>query len=98
MTDGENLEDIQRKLDKAKEETKKHSLVIVHTIIGYGSKNQGTSKVHGSPLGEADGNHAKEVYGFKGDKFEVPAEVYEDTLQRTRLKEEKKHTRNGVTK
>lgn len=78
VTDGEDLEDIQEKLNEAKEETKKPALIIVHTIIGYGSKNQGTSKVHGSPLGEEDGNHAKEVYGFKGNKFEVPAEVYKD--------------------
>lgn len=78
VTDGEDLEDIQRKLDEAKEEAEKPSLIIVHTIIGYGSKNQGTSKVHGSPLGEEDGIHAKEVYGFNGNKFEVPFEVHED--------------------
>lgn len=78
VADGEDLREIQGRLDEAKAETEKPSLIIVHTIIGYGSKNQGTSKVHGSPLGEEDGNHAKEVYGFKGDKFEVPAEVYED--------------------
>lgn len=40
--------------------------------------NQGTSKEQGSSLGEEDGLHAKEVYGFKGDKFEVLSEVYED--------------------
>ena len=78
VTDGEDLEDIQRKLDEAKEEAEKPSLIIVHTIIGYGSKNQGTSKVHGSPFGEEDGIHAKEVYGFNGNKFEVPFEVHED--------------------
>lgn len=78
VADGEDLREIQASLDEAKAETEKPSLIIIHTIIGYGSKNQGTSKVHGSPLGEEDGNHAKEVYGFKGNKFEVPAEVYED--------------------
>lgn len=78
VADGENLEDIQSKLDEAKEETEKPSLIIVHTIIGYGSKNQGTNKVHGSPLGEEDGLFAKAVYGFKGNKFEVPSEIYED--------------------
>lgn len=78
IADGEDLEAIQGRLDEAKAETEKPSLIIVNTIIGYGSKHQGTSKVHGSPLGEEDGNRAKEVYGFKGDKFEVPADVYED--------------------
>ena len=78
IADGEDLEATQGRLDEAKAETEKPSLIIVNTIIGYGSKHQGTSKVHGSPLGEEDGNRAKEVYGFKGDKFEVPADVYED--------------------
>lgn len=78
VADGENLEEIQKRLDDAKTENEKPSLVVIHTIIGYGSKNQGTSKVHGSPLGEEDGNHAKEVYDFKGSKFEVPVEVYKD--------------------
>ena len=78
VADGEDLEEIQGMLDEAKVETEKPSLIIVHTIIGFGSKYQGTSKVHGSPLGEEDGNHAKEVYGFKGNKFEVPTEVYKD--------------------
>ena len=78
VIDGEDLEEIQGRLDEAKVESEKPSLIIIHTIIGFGSKHQGTSKVHGSPLGEEDGNRAKEVYGFKGDKFEVPAEVYED--------------------
>ena len=78
VADGEDLKEIQGRLDEAKAEVGKPSLIIVHTIIGYGSKFQGTSKVHGSPLGEEDGNHAKEVYGFKDDKFEVAAEVYKD--------------------
>ena len=78
IADGEELEQMLRRIDEAKAKTEKPSLIIVHTIIGYGSKYQGTCKVHGSPLDEEDGNYAKEVYGFKGDKFEVPAEVYED--------------------
>ena len=81
VADGEDLREIQGRLDEAKAETLKPSLIIIHTIIGYGSKYQGTSKVHGSPLGEEDGNHAKEIYGLKGDKFEVSAEVYEDFVE-----------------
>lgn len=34
--------------------TDKPSLIKVRTTIGLGSKNQGTEKVHGSPLGAAD--------------------------------------------
>ena len=48
------------------------------TVIGYGSCNQGTNKVHGAPLGEEDGKNAKSSYGFDHDPFYVPEEVYAD--------------------
>lgn len=44
VADGEDLREIQGRLDEAKAETEKPSLIIVHTIIGYGSKNQGQVK------------------------------------------------------
>ena len=47
-------------------------------MIGYGSANQGTSKVHGSPLGKEDGKSAKLSYGFDHEDFFVPEDVYED--------------------
>ena len=49
VADGEDLREIQGRLDEVKVETQKPSLVIIHTIIEFGSKKQGTSKVHGSP-------------------------------------------------
>ena len=49
---------------------------MVHTVIGYGSKNQGTSKVHGSPLGAEDGKNAKLSYGFDYPEFTMPRFVY----------------------
>lgn len=36
----------------------------VKTIIGLGSKKQGTHGVHGSPLGPDDLKHVKTHYGF----------------------------------
>lgn len=51
---------------------------MVHTIIGYGSEKQGTSKVHGNPLGEEDGKHAKEIYSYNYPDFFIPEEVYEN--------------------
>lgn len=41
----------------------------VKTIIGLGSKKQGTHGVHGSPLGPEDLKHVKAHYGFNPGKF-----------------------------
>ena len=78
VQDGNDYEAIAKAIKKAKKEVYKPSLIIVNTIIGYGSQNQGTSKVHGAPLGEEDGQYAKKQYGYEYDKFFIPEEVYDD--------------------
>lgn len=79
VKDGEDLGALAKALKKAKREKFKPSLIINHTVIGKGSINEGTSKVHGAPLGEEDGRRAKDSYGFKYDEdFYVPDEVYKD--------------------
>lgn len=53
------------------------SIVIARTVIGYGSPNKaGSSKAHGSPLGEDEVRLAKQAYGWPEDKnFYVPEEA-----------------------
>ncbi len=77
VADGNDLEMISKAISKAKKNCYKPSLIIMQTQIGYGSKNAGTSKVHGSPLGKEDGLFAKKCYGVSQDDFYVPEEVYE---------------------
>ncbi|MCD7809044.1 MAG: transketolase [Erysipelotrichaceae bacterium] len=78
VDDGNDTEAILKAIKKAKKKTNKPSLIIVNTIIGYGSANQGTSAVHGAPLGIEDGKNAKLSYGFDHEDFFVPDEVYDD--------------------
>lgn len=78
VADGNDIQAINRALKRAKKELFKPSIIIMKTVIGYGSCNQGTNKVHGSPLGEEDGKNAKLSYGFDHDPFYVPEEVYDD--------------------
>ncbi len=76
IKDGNNVDAIDKAIIKAKSSKDKPTLILVHTVIGYGSAKQGTSKVHGSPLGLEDGRYAKiEVYGFDHEEFFVPEEV-----------------------
>ncbi|MFV0395919.1 MAG: transketolase [Coprobacillaceae bacterium] len=78
VADGNDTNAILKAIKKGKKEAFKPTLIIVNTVIGFGSKNQGTSKVHGSPLGKEDGDLAKASYGIKHDDFHVPEEVYDD--------------------
>lgn len=78
VKDGNDIDAIQKAIRKGKKELYKPTLIIVNTVIGYGSGNQGTNKVHGSPLGKEDGRNAKLSYGFDHEDFYVPEEVYDD--------------------
>ena len=76
VEDGNNLEEIYKAIKKAKENQNGPTLIEVKTIIGYGSKNQGTNKVHGAPIGDDDFSLAKKNYGWEFEDFIVPDEVY----------------------
>lgn len=78
VKDGNDINEIQKAIRKGKKELYKPTLIIVNTVIGYGSSNQGTNKVHGNPLGKEDGKNAKLSYGFDHEEFYVPKEVYDD--------------------
>lgn len=78
VKDGNDVNEIHKAIKKAKKNVFKPSLIIVNTTIGFGSQNQGTSKVHGAPLGKEDGDMAKKSYGYDFDEFFVPDEVYEE--------------------
>lgn len=52
------------------------TLIRVKTTIGLGSIKEGTSKVHGSPLGPEDLANVKKKFGFNPEeKFCIPEEV-----------------------
>lgn len=83
VKDGNDINEIHKAIKKGKKEQFKPTLIIVNTVIGYGSANQGTNKVHGAPLGKEDGKNAKLSYGFDHDEFYVPEEVYDDFKKKT---------------
>ncbi len=55
------------------------TLIIVHSVIGYGApKKQGTKEAHGEPLGDEEIKAAKRFYGWPEDEqFLVPKGVRE---------------------
>lgn len=58
--DGQDLAAVDEAIRRAQAETARPSLIICKTIIGFGSPQQGTAKVHGEPLGEAGLKAAKQ--------------------------------------
>jgi transketolase len=71
-----DMSELRQAVANAKAETNKPSMIKVKTTIGFGSKKQGTEKVHGSPLGDDDIKHLKTLFGFDPEaKFVVPEEV-----------------------
>lgn len=82
VTDGNDLDAIEKAISAAQAETSRPSLVSVKTIIGFGSPQAGTSKVHGSPLGEENLKKTKETLGWDHEKtFFVPHDVREHLLE-----------------
>lgn len=76
VEDGNDLATIEQAILAAKAETEKPSLIAVKTIIGYGSPQQGTNKVHGSALGEDNVKKTKIFFGWDPEKtFYIPEEV-----------------------
>jgi transketolase len=73
--DGHDFNDIARAIDTALEDNRP-SLIACRTTIGKGAPNkQGTSGVHGSPLGADEVAAARETLGWKSPPFEVPDDV-----------------------
>jgi len=72
--DGGSLYDA---INRAKAVTDRPSLIRVKTTIGYGAPSkQGTSGVHGSPLGEEEMAATRKQLGWEYEPFTVPEEVY----------------------
>ena len=76
VADGNDIDAIDAAISKAKKSKDKPTMIMIHTVIGFGSAKQGTNKVHGNPLGAEDGKNAKLSYGFDHEDFYVPEEVY----------------------
>lgn len=76
VNDGNSVNKVSKAIAKAKTSATYPTLIIMKTVIGFGSKNQGTNKVHGNPLGEKDGAYAKKSYGVDWPGFTVPEDVY----------------------
>ncbi|HET7657866.1 MAG TPA: transketolase [Bacillales bacterium] len=77
VEDGNDLDEIEKAIAKAKADTNHPTLIEVKTTIGYGAPNVGgTNESHGKPLGAEELKAAKAAYKWDYEEdFHVPAEV-----------------------
>ena len=74
VEDGNNCDDIAKAIKKAKK-ADKPAFIEVKTIIGFGTKGQGTNAVHGAPLPHDEVVEMRQK--LNTEPFSIPEEVYE---------------------
>ena len=75
--DGHNADAVKAAIESARAETKKPTLIITKTTIGFGSPNkQGSHDCHGSPLGAEEVALVRKTLGWEYEPFVIPADVY----------------------
>jgi transketolase len=77
VKEGNDTEDIAAAIEEAQRETRKPSLLLVHTHIGYGSpKKQDSFTSHGNPLGDEELLASKKALGWPSEeKFFLPKDA-----------------------
>jgi transketolase len=85
--DGNDLEALETAIGQAEAETERPTLVVVRTVIGYGSPHKGgTAEAHGAPLGAEEVVATKKALGWPTEPtFLVPdgaREPFERARQR----------------
>eukprot|EP00771_Trimastix_marina_P000287 gnl/Trimastix_PCT/1304.p1 GENE.gnl/Trimastix_PCT/1304~~gnl/Trimastix_PCT/1304.p1 ORF type:complete len:666 (+),score=193.39 gnl/Trimastix_PCT/1304:55-2052(+) len=66
---------IEAAIREGQQETARPTLIKIRTTIGYGASKEGTEKVHGAPIGDADIAAFKTKHGLPADPFSVLPEV-----------------------
>ena len=78
--DGHNVDAVDAAIAQAKAQAAQGqgpTLICCRTVIGKGAPNaQGSEKVHGSPLGAAEIQAAREAMNWSHAPFEIPESVY----------------------
>ncbi len=75
--DGHNFKSIEKSIRDAKKERTRPTLICMRTKIGYGSPNkEGTSSVHGAPLGSDETILTRQALNWPYKPFEIPKSIY----------------------
>lgn len=76
VNDGNDIESIDKAITLAKTAKEKPTIIICHTVIGFGSPLAGTAASHGKAFTPEEVVKTKESLGISFPAFNVPAEAY----------------------
>jgi transketolase len=77
VEDGNDLNEIDAAICRAKEQNSCPTLIEVRTVIGFGAPGQGTNSVHGTPLGDSGIANLRSSLNWDFPEFTIPKEVYQ---------------------
>ncbi|WP_421857352.1 transketolase [Oricola sp.] len=76
--DGHDPDALAEAIERART-SDKPTMIACKTVIGYGAPNKsGTSKVHGSPLGDEEIAETRKALGWTAEPFDIPSEILDD--------------------
>jgi transketolase len=98
---GHDFNSIEKSISQAKKEKLKPTIICMKTTIGYGSPNkQGTSGIHGAPLGKDEIELTRKNLNWTHLPFEIPKSIYKewDYKDKGRLLESAWNKKLGIYK
>lgn len=98
VDDGNDIDKIDEAITLAKTAKEKPTIILCHTVIGYGSPFAGSHESHGKAFSPEDVVKTKENLGYSFPPFDVPAEAYlafKETFQ-VRAKKAKEAYEAGI--
>ncbi|MDQ3030718.1 MAG: transketolase, partial [Actinomycetota bacterium] len=76
VADVNDIAGLDAAAEQARSETRRPTLVVVGSHIGYGSPKQDAAAAHGSPLGAEAVTAARDLLGWRHEPFQIPDDVY----------------------
>ncbi|MBF0401794.1 MAG: transketolase [Magnetococcales bacterium] len=75
VEEGEDLAAIEAAIRQAQADTRRPSLILVHTHIGFGSPRADTASAHGAPLGREAMKNTRQFFQWPDEPFHVPQQA-----------------------
>lgn len=91
VKDGNSVEEIEVALNLAKNSRNKPTLIMINTVLGYGSDLAGDSKCHGNPFKPDEVFNIKANLGYYEEDWTIPSDIKKviDKINKSKLKDYK---------
>ncbi len=91
VEDGNDINAINKAINKSKKDESRPSMIEIKTTIGFGTTQQGTAKVHGAAIGFAEADKLRETLSWPYKPFEIPSEIYNHYHKKVALRGQRAH-------